>query len=292
MRCGARAIARAHVVWRCWFATFLTWLGRWRRSADRISFCGASSCTFAPAWVLVAMIGLTRSSASPWRQVAALWDWRWRQISAGCLVHGTRGGPRPGRSRLLGRPGFAHWSAAERRGRSRAAMEGALPFPSWDAVPHRDAARGTSTTPKHSRWARHVRITDGPQDTKKTDKASGGWLEQRFPTLIGREYLVRQGACSRGGMPVCRSSVALRRKMILEMMCRTPGFQRRVRLSVPQYCAVRIGPMDRAAFLLSYASTSGNIHPRRKCSKLSVPVNSDGARSVLRAGERGHGRRS
>ncbi len=192
----------------------------------------------APAWLLVAMTGLTR----------VVRDRRWRQVSAavglalaadlGVLLVQGGGGPRPGNA------AYSAWlaSVASPTTTISSSYGGALPF-IVDAV-HIDAL-GLNTP----YIARHGTFDpDGPQDSK-TDMR---WVIEQRPDIV--EGDLSGLALLRGAGPdeiIGRR----RRKMILEMVS-SPRFQR-------EYLFVRNAPydrMDRAAFLRRDYWES---HPRR-----------------------------
>ena len=192
----------------------------------------------APAWVLVAMTGLT----------SVVRDRRWRQVSAtvglalaadvGVLLVLGRGGPRPGNA------DYVAWlaSLASPTTTISSSYAGALPF-IVDAV-HIDAL-GLNTP----YIARHGTFDpDGPQDSK-TDMR---WVIEQRPDIV--EGYLSGRALLRGAGPD-EIIGARRRKMILEMVS-SPRFQR-------EYLFVRNAPydrMDRAAFL---RRDFWEAHPRR-----------------------------
>jgi arabinofuranosyltransferase len=192
----------------------------------------------APAWVLVAMTGLT----------SVVRDRRWRQVSAaaglalaadlGVLLVQERGGPRPGNAV------YVAWlaSVASPTTTISSSYGGALPF-IVDAV-HIDAL-GLNTP----YIARHGTFdADGPQDSK-TDMR---WVIEQRPDIV--EGYLSGLALLRGAGPD-EIIGARRRKMILEMVS-SPRFQR-------EYVFVRNAPydrMDRAAFL---RRDFWEAHPRR-----------------------------
>jgi arabinofuranosyltransferase len=201
----------------------------------------------APAWVLVAMTGLTSIVRyRPWRQVAAVVVLALAANLGVLLVQG-RGGPRPGAL------DYVAWLASLSTPTTTISSSygGALPF-LVDAV-HIDAL-GLNTP----YIARHGTFDpDGPQDSK-TDMR---WVVEQRPDII--EGYLSGKALLRGGNPD-EIVGPLRRKMILEMVS-SPRFQR-------EYVFVRNAPydrMDRAAFLRAdFCST----HPRRNMLDC-VPVN-------------------
>jgi hypothetical protein len=181
----------------------------------------------APAWVLLAMIGLTR----------VVRERRWRQVSAavglalaadvGVLLALGGGGPRPGIE------GYNRWLASISTPTTTISSSygGALPFV-VDAV-HIDAF-GLNT----AYIARHGTFDpDGPQDSK-TDMH---WVVEQRPDII--EGYLSGTALLRGarGDDLLGSR---RRKMILEMLS-SERFQR-------EYVFVRNAPyerLDRSVFL-------------------------------------------
>jgi hypothetical protein len=181
----------------------------------------------APAWVLVAMTGLT----------SVVRDRRWRQVSAavalalsadlGLLLSQRGGGPRPGNA------AYTAWlaSVASPTTTISSSYGGAIPF-IVDAV-HIDAL-GLNTP----YIARHGTFDpDGPQDSK-TDMR---WVIEQRPDIV--EGYLSGLALLRGAGPD-EIVGARRRKMILEMLS-SPRFQR-------EYLFVRNAPydrMDRAVFL-------------------------------------------
>jgi hypothetical protein len=192
----------------------------------------------APAWVLVAMTGLTR----------VVRDRRWRQVSAavglalaadlGVLLAQRGGGPRPGNA------AYYAWlaSVASSTTTISSSYGGAIPFV-VDAV-HIDAL-GLNTP----YIARHGTFDpDGPQDSK-TDMR---WVIEQRPDIV--EGYLSGLALLRGAGPD-EIVGARRRKMILEMVS-SPRFQR-------EYLFVRNAPydrMDRAVFL---RRDFWEAHPRR-----------------------------
>src|SRR6266487_4667396 len=192
----------------------------------------------APAWVLVAMTGLTR----------VVRDRRWRQVSAavglaltadlGVLLVLGGGGPRPGNAV------YVAWLASVDSPTTTisSSYAGALPF-TVDAV-HIDAL-GLNTP----YIARHGTFDpDGPQDSK-TDMR---WVIEQRPDIV--EGYLSGRALLRGAGPD-EIIGARRRKMILEMVS-SPRFQR-------EYVFVRNAPydrLDRAAFL---RRDFWEAHPRR-----------------------------
>ena len=192
----------------------------------------------APAWVLVAMTGLT----------SVVRDRRWRQVGAavalavttdlGVLLGQPRGGPRPGV--LVYNAWLASISSPTTTISSSYA--GALPF-LVDAV-HIDAL-GLNTP----YIARHGTFDpDGPQDSK-TDMR---WVIEQRPDIV--EGYVSGQALLRGA-DLDEIIGTRRRKMILEMVS-SPRFQR-------EYVFVRNAPydgMDRAVFL---RRDFWETHPRR-----------------------------
>lgn len=191
----------------------------------------------APAWVLVAMTGLTIVVRHRWRQVAAAAGLA-LAANAGVLLVQGRGGPRPGNTE------FVNWLAelATPTTTISSSYGGALPF-LVDAV-HIDAL-GLSTP----YIARHGTFDpDGPQDSK-TDMR---WVVEQRPDII-EGYL--SGRALLRGAGTGEIIGTRRRKMILEMVS-SPRFQR-------EYVFVRNAPydrMDRAVFLRRDFWQS---HPRR-----------------------------
>ena len=192
----------------------------------------------APAWVLVAMTGLTE----------VVRDRRWRQVGVavglalaadlGVLLVQERGGPRPGTAVYIA------WLASITGPTPTisSSYAGALPF-IVDAV-HVDAL-GLNTP----YIARHGTVApDGPQDSK-TDMR---WVIDQRPDIV--EGYLSGLALLRGARPD-EIIGARRRKMILEMVS-SPRFQR-------EYVFVRNAPydrMDRAVFL---RRDFWEAHPRR-----------------------------
>jgi arabinofuranosyltransferase len=191
----------------------------------------------APAWVLVAMIGLTSVVRRRWGQVAAAIGLA-LAADAGILLVQERGGPRPGNA------DYVAWlaSVASPTTTISSSYAGALPF-TVDAV-HIDAL-GLNT----SYIARHGTFDpDGPQDSK-TDMR---WVIEQRPDIV--EGYLSGRAVLRGAGPD-EIIGTRRRKMILEMVS-SPLFQR-------EYLFVRNAPydrMDRAAFL---RRDFWEAHPRR-----------------------------
>ena len=192
----------------------------------------------APAWVLVAMTGLTSVVRHRrWGQVAAAVGLA-LAANAGILLVQERGGPRPGNA------DYVAWlaSLATPTTTISSSYGGALPF-LVDAV-HIDAL-GLNTP----YIARHGTFDpDGPQDSK-TDMR---WVIEQRPDII--EGYLSGLALLRGAGPD-EIIGARRRKMILEMVS-SPRFQR-------EYVFVRNAPydrMDRAAFL---RRDFWEAHPRR-----------------------------
>jgi hypothetical protein len=192
----------------------------------------------APAWVLLAMTGLTSVLRHRrWRQVAAAAGLA-LAANAGVLLVQGRGGPRPGAA------DYYAWlaSLATPTTTISSSYGGALPF-LVDAV-HIDAL-GLNT-----RYiARHGTFDpDGPQDSK-TDMR---WVIEQRPDII--EGYLSGLAVLRGDSPEAIIG-ARRRKMILETVS-SPRFQR-------EYVFVRNAPydrMDRAVFL---RRDFWAAHPRR-----------------------------
>ena len=192
----------------------------------------------APAWVLVAMTGLT----------AVVRGRRWRQVGAavaltlaadlGVLLANRGGGPRPGNAV------YYAWIASVARPTTTISSSygGALPY-IVDGV-HIDAL-GLNTP----HIARHGTFDpDGPQDSK-TDMR---WVIEQRPDIV--EGYLSGLALLRGAGPD-EIIGARRRKMILEMVS-SPRFQR-------EYVFVRNAPydgMDRAVFL---RRDFWEAHPRR-----------------------------
>jgi hypothetical protein len=192
----------------------------------------------APAWVLVAMTGLT----------SVVRHRRWGQVvvavglalaaNAGVLLVQGRGGPRPGNA------DYVAWlaSLATPATTISSSYAGALPFV-VDAV-HIDAL-GLNTP----YIARHGTFDpDGPQDSK-TDMR---WVIEQRPDII-EGYL--SGLALRRGAGPDEIVGARRRKMILETVS-SSRFQR-------EYLFVRNAPydrMDRAVFL---RRDFWEAHPRR-----------------------------
>jgi len=192
----------------------------------------------APAWVLLAMTGLT----------IVVREGRWRQIAAavglammanlGVFLMQGRGGPRPGNADYLA------WLASLTTPTTMISSSygGALPF-IIDAV-HIDAlGLNTPYIALHGTFD-----PEGPQDSK-TDM---GWVVEQRPDII--EGYLSGLALLRGAS---RDEIigARRRKMILEMVA-SPRFQR-------EYVFVRNAPyerMDRALFL---RRDFWEGHPRR-----------------------------
>ena len=193
----------------------------------------------APAWVLVAMTGVT----------SVVHDRRWRQVSVavglalaadlGVLLVQGGGGPRPGNA------AYVAWLASLARPTTTISSSygGALPF-IVDAV-HIDAL-GLNTP----YIARHGTFDpDGPQDSK-TDMR---WVIEQRPDIV--EGYLSGLALLRGAGPDEIIGVR-RRKMIFEMLS-SPRFQR-------DYLFVRNAPydrMDRAVFL---RRDFWEAHPRRE----------------------------
>jgi len=191
----------------------------------------------APAWVLVAMTGLTSVVHRRWRQVAAAIGLA-LAADAGIALVQERGGPRPGNA------DYVAWlaSLASPTTTISSSYAGALPF-IVDAV-HIDAL-GLNTP----YIARHGTFDpDGPQDSK-TDMR---WVIEQRPDIV--EGYLSGRALLRGAGPD-EVIGTRRRKMILEMVS-SPRFQR-------EYLFVRNAPydrMDRAAFL---RRDFWEAHPRR-----------------------------
>ncbi len=181
----------------------------------------------APAWLLVAMTGLTR----------VVRDRRWRQVSAavGLALAADVGG-------LLVQGGGGPRSLASPTTTISSSYGGALPF-IVDAV-HIDAL-GLNTP----YIARHGTFDpDGPQDSK-TDMR---WVIEQRPDIV-EGYL--------SGLALLRGAGAdeilgtRRRKMILEMVS-SPRFQR-------EYVFVRNAPYDRMDRALFLRRDFWETHPRR-----------------------------
>ena len=192
----------------------------------------------APAWVLVAMTGLTSVVRHRrWVQVAAAVGLA-LAANAGILLVQGRGGPRPGNV------DYVAWlaSLATPTTTISSSYAGALPF-LVDAA-HIDAL-GLNTP----YIARHGTFDpEGPQDSK-TDMR---WVVEQRPDII--EGYLSGLALLRGAGPE-EIIGTRRRKMILEMVS-SPRFQR-------EYVFVRNAPydrMDRAAFL---RRDFWQAHPRR-----------------------------
>jgi hypothetical protein len=192
----------------------------------------------APAWVILAMTGLTRVVPHRrWGQIAAAVGLALAANAGVFLVH-ERGGPRPGSA------DYTAWlsSLATPTTTISSSYAGALPFV-VDAV-HIDAL-GLNTP----HIARHGTFDpDGPQDSK-TDMR---WVVEQRPDII--EGYLSGLALLRGAGPD-EILGTRRRKMVLEMVS-SPQFQR-------EYVFVRNAPydrMDRAAFL---RRDFWEAHPRR-----------------------------
>jgi hypothetical protein len=191
----------------------------------------------APAWVLVAMTGLTSVVRRRWGQVAAALGLA-LAANAGILLVQGRGGPRPGAAV------YVAWlaSIASPTTTISSSYAGAIPF-TVDAV-HIDAL-GLNTP----YIARHGTFDpDGPQDSK-TDMR---WVIEQRPDIV--EGYLSGLALLRGAGPD-EIIGARRRKMILETVS-SPRFQR-------EYVFVRNAPydrMDRAVFL---RRDFWEAHPRR-----------------------------
>jgi hypothetical protein len=193
----------------------------------------------APAWVLLAMTGLTRVVRHRrWRQVAvtvllAL------AANAGVLLMQGRGGPRPGTA------DYFAWlsSLATPTTTISSSYAGAFPF-RLDAI-HIDAL-GLNTP----YIARHGTFDpDGPQDSK-TDMR---WVVEQRPDII--EGYLSGLALLRGADP--REIIGLRRrKMILEMLS-SPRFQH-------EYLFVRNAPYDRLDRAVFLRRDFWETHPRRQ----------------------------
>ncbi len=192
----------------------------------------------APAWVLVAMTGLT----------SVVRDRRWRQVSAavglalaadlGVLLVQGGGGPRPGVAV------YNAWiaSIASPTTTISSSYGGALPF-LVDAV-HIDAL-GLNTP----YIARHGTFDpDGPQDSK-TDMR---WVIEQRPDIV-EGYL--SGLTLLRGAGPDEIIGARRRKMILEMVS-SPRFQR-------EYVFVRNAPYDRLDRAVFLRRDFWEAHPRR-----------------------------
>jgi len=192
----------------------------------------------APAWVLVAMTGLTSVVRQRrWAQVAAAVGLA-LAANAGVLLVQGRGGPRPGNADYLA------WlaSLATPTTTISSSYAGAIPFV-VDAV-HIDALG--LNTPYIAR--RGTFDPDGPQDSK-TDMR---WVVEQRPDII-EGYL--SGLAVLHGAGPDEIIGTRRRKMILEMVS-SPRFQR-------EYVFVRNAPydrMDRATFL---RRDFWKNHPRR-----------------------------
>jgi hypothetical protein len=192
----------------------------------------------APAWVLLAMTGLT----------SIVRDRRWRQVSAavglaltadlGVLLAQGGGGPRPGIE------AYNAWlaSLATPTTTISSSYGGALPF-IVDAV-HIDAL-GLNTP----YIARHGTFDpDGPQDSK-TDMR---WVIEQRPDIV-EGYL--SGLTLLRGAGPDEVIGARRRKMILEMVT-SPRFQR-------EYVFVRNAPYDRLDRAVFLRRDFWEAHPRR-----------------------------
>jgi hypothetical protein len=192
----------------------------------------------APAWVLLAMTGLT----------SIVRDRRWRQVSAavglaltadlGVLLVQGGGGPRPGIE------AYNAWlaSLATPTTTISSSYGGALPF-IVDAV-HIDAL-GLNTP----YIARHGTFDpDGPQDSK-TDMR---WVIEQRPDIV-EGYL--SGLTLLRGAGPDEIIGARRRKMILEMVT-SPRFQR-------EYVFVRNAPYDRLDRAVFLRRDFWEAHPRR-----------------------------
>jgi hypothetical protein len=192
----------------------------------------------APAWLLVAMTGLT----------TVVRDRRWRQVGAavavalaadlGVLLVQERGGPRPGAL------AYVEWlaSIASPTTTISSSYGGAIPF-TIDAV-HIDAL-GLNT----AYIARHGTFDpDGPQDSK-TDMR---WVIEQRPDIV-EGYL--PGLALLRGASTEEIIGTRRRKMILEMVS-SPRFQR-------EYVFVRNAPYDRMDRALFLRRDFWEAHPRR-----------------------------
>jgi arabinofuranosyltransferase len=192
----------------------------------------------APAWVLVAMTGLTQ----------VVRDRRWRQVSVaaglalaadlGVLLVQERGGPRPGNAV------YVAWLASVTSPTTTisSSYAGALPF-IVDAV-HIDAL-GLNTP----YIARHGTFDpDGPQDSK-TDMR---WVIEQRPDIV-EGYLSGRALLRSAGPDEIIG--ARRRKMIREMVS-WPRFQR-------EYVFVRNAPYDRMDRALFLRRDFWEAHPRR-----------------------------
>ena len=192
----------------------------------------------APAWVLVAMTGLTTIVRQRrWGQVAAAAGLA-LAANAGILVLQGRGGPRPGNA------DYAAWlaSLATPPTTISSSYGGALPF-LVDAV-HIDAL-GLNTP----YIARHGTFDpEGPQDSK-TDMR---WVVEQRPDII--EGYLSGMALLRGAGPD-EIIGTRRRKMILETVS-SPRFQR-------EYVFVRNAPYDRMDRALFLRRDFWQAHPRR-----------------------------
>ncbi len=192
----------------------------------------------APAWVLVAMSGLT--TLLPHRRRAQVVATVGLALASnlGIALVQERGGPRPGNA------DYVSWlkSLATPTTTISSSYAGALPFV-VDAV-HIDAL-GLNTP----HIAHHGTFDpDGPQDSK-TDMR---WVVEQRPDII-EGYL--SGLALRRGAGREEILGTRRHKMILEMVL-SPRFQR-------EYLFVRNAPydrMDRAAFL---RRDFWEAHPRR-----------------------------
>lgn len=192
----------------------------------------------APAWVLVAMTGLTTVVRERrWRQVAAAVALAMTADVGIFLVQG-RGGPRPGAL------DFTAWlgSIASPTTTISSSYGGAIPY-TIDAV-HIDAL-GLNTP----YIARHGTFDpDGPQDSK-TDMR---WVIEQRPDIV--EGYLSGLALLRGASPD-EIVGTRRRKMILEMIT-SPTFQR-------EYVFVRNAPYDRMDRAIFLRRDFWDAHPKR-----------------------------
>ena len=192
----------------------------------------------APAWVLVAMTGVTTVVRHRrWGQVAAAVGLALAADAGVLLVQGG-GGPRPGAEEYFAWLG----SLATPTTTISSSYAGAFPF-RVDAV-HIDAL-GLNTP----YIARHGTFDpDGPQDSK-TDMR---WVIEQRPDMI-EGYL--SGLALRRGANADEIIGERRRKMILETVS-SPRFQR-------EYVFVRNAPYDRLDRAVFLRRDFWEAHPRR-----------------------------